>query len=128
MIYKFESGAYYDGDSEDGLFKGKGTFYFTNGDKYIGEFENDMFNGKGEYHYNTGDKYIGMFGEDNFHGIGTYYYKTGAVEKGKFFNGKRVGKFFQVEEDCYYAIVYNNDKIQICETIEKERINEEKLP
>ena len=128
MKYEFPSGSYYEGDILNETFEGIGSFYFNNGDVYNGKFKNDMFNGHGEYVYKSGLKYVGNFENDDFHGIGTLSLDVNCIEKGKFQKGKRVGKFYQLDNDIYYLIIYNNDKMERYEKIEKEQIPEDKLP
>ena len=128
MKYVFPSGSYYEGDTLDENFEGIGSFYFNNGDVYNGSFKNDMFNGYGEYIYKSGLKYMGKFENDEFHGIGTLSLDKNCIEKGKFQKGKRVGKFYQLDNNDYYLIIYNNDKMERYEKVEKEQIPEDKLP
>ena len=128
MKYEYPSGSYYEGDIVDYKFEGTGYFYFVNGDVYYGKFENDMFNGYGEYKYKSGTKYYGNFENDEFNGIGTLTLDENCIEKGKFQKGRRVGKFYQIDNGEYYLIIYNNDKMERYEKIEKEKIPEDKLP
>ena len=90
--------------------------------------DNDMFNGHGEYHYKSGMKYIGNFENDEFDGLGTLSLGANCIERGKFQKGKRVGKFYQMDNNEYYLIVYNNDKMERFEKIMRERIPEDKFP
>ena len=128
MKYVYPSGSAYEGDMVDGNFEGCGQFRFINGDTYVGKFKNDMFNGHGEYRYHSGSIYRGDFENDEFHGVGTLIFSESCIEKGKFQKGKRVGKFYQLDHGEYYLVIYNNDKIDRCEKIEKEQVPEGKLP
>ena len=128
MRYEYLSGSYYEGNMIDEKFEGEGTFYFINGDIYKGRFDNDMFNGHGEYHYKSGMKYIGNFENDEFDGLGTLSLGANCIERGKFQKGKRVGKFYQMDNNEYYLIVYNNNKMERFEKIMRERIPEDKFP
>ncbi len=128
MKYVYPSGSTYEGDTVDGNFEGHGEFRFINGDMYVGKFQNDMFNGHGEYRYHSGSVYRGDFENDEFHGIGTLIFSETCIEKGKFQKGKRVGKFYQLDDGEYYLVIYNNDKADRYEKLEKEQVPEEKLP
>ena len=111
MRYNYPSGSYYEGDTIDDAFNGKGIFYFSNGDIYEGQFKNDMFEGIGIYKFKSGAKYSGLFSNDKFHGIGTLLFEDGTIEKGKFHEDKRVGKFYQIENNEKYEIIYQNDNL-----------------
>ena len=128
MKYSYPSGSWYDGEIVDGNFEGVGKFYFYNGDLYEGEFKDDMFHGYGIYKFKSGCSYDGVFNNDEFHGIGTYTFEDGSVEKGKFQQGKSVGKFILVSDKNYYQIIYNNDKQVDCVIIDEKNIPEDKLP
>jgi len=128
MKYIFPSGSYYEGDIVDECFQGKGIFHFSNGDVYEGEFQNDMFQGTGEYRYKSGAVYRGSFLNDMFHGIGTWMFQDGTIEKGKFYQDKRVGKFIQIENEEYYSIVYDRDKMLKCEKTDASSVSDDKKP
>ena len=53
-----KNGAIYEGDWKNGLFEGKGIYYYINGDRYEGDFKNDKREGKGIYYYNSGYIYM----------------------------------------------------------------------
>ena len=128
MRYEFKSGSFYEGDIVDDMFEGEGIFHFHNGDSYKGKFKNDKFNGVGEYSFKSGNIYRGLFADDKFNGIGTLIYSDGTIEKGKFHQDKRVGKFYQLDENKYYIIIYNND-IQIkYECVDESNIAEINKP
>lgn len=128
MYYLYPSGSYYEGESYNDIFNGKGKFYFNNGDTYDGDFEDDMFNGIGKYVFKSGSKYNGSFLNDQFHGIGTFTFSDGTVEKGRFQQDKRVGKFIQFDHDKYYVIIYNNDKTIKWDYIDEDKISEAQKP
>ena len=48
MKYTFPSGSYYEGETVENKFEGKGFYAFSNGDIYDGEFANDMLEGYGK--------------------------------------------------------------------------------
>ena len=128
MEYTYSSGSKYVGDIVNDNFEGKGIFYYSNGDIYNGEFKNDMFNGEGEYTYKNGDRYQGFFVNDKFHGVGTYYYKDGCIEKGKFNEDKRLGKFFQKDNEQHYSIIYDKDRFIKLDNVDEHTIPEDKKP
>ena len=70
-IKYYEDGVY-EGDFENGLKSGIGTYIYKNGDKYIGGFKNDEKNGYGAYYYNNGDSYLGEFSKNKKDGKGSY--------------------------------------------------------
>ena len=99
-IKYYEDGVY-EGDFENGLKSGIGTYIYKNGDKYIGGFKNDEKNGYGAYYYNNGDSYLGEFSKNKKDGKGSYYYTNGDKFTGKFKKGKAhgFGKFYYMLEN-----------------------------
>ena len=87
-----------------------------------------MFEGVGEYRYLSGDIYRGAFSKDRFHGIGTMFYKDGTMEKGKFYNDQRVGKFYCKESEFYSEVIYQNDTTQKTREVIESDIPLEKRP
>ncbi len=47
----------------------------ASGGKYDGDYENDLKSGNGTYVYSNGDKYVGQWKEGKKHGRGVYRYK-----------------------------------------------------
>ena len=90
--YYFTDGSKYIGQFVDHEFHGQGTFYFANGNKYIGEYNNDKRHGQGIYYFANGDKYEGQFKENKFHGQGTYHYTNGNKFVGLYENGLKHGQ------------------------------------
>lgn len=107
------NGDKYVGDVSNGVYQGKGTYYYSNGDKYVGDFVSYNYQGKGTYYYNNGDvfvgdfvnnyptkgtktfnngnKYVGDLVSGAFQGEGTFYYNNGEKYIGNFVNNARQG-------------------------------------
>ena len=102
--YYFPDGEKYEGQFEYNNFHGQGTYYFANGNKYIGEYNNDKRHGQGIYYFANGDKYEGQFEDGKFHGQGTYYYANGNKYEGQFMDYK-----FHGQGTYYFA---NGDKYE----------------
>ena len=58
---KIDKNGKYIGEFKNGVYEGKGIYYYNNGDKYEGNFKNGVKEGKGIEYYNNGDKYEGNF-------------------------------------------------------------------
>ena len=81
----------YEGDFNEGLKQGDGTYTWENGDRYQGHFANDRPDGKGRYQFANGDVYEGEVQSGVIIGRGTYTSKNGDVFEGSFLNGKPHG-------------------------------------
>ncbi|MGZ5039561.1 MAG: caspase family protein [Usitatibacter sp.] len=81
----------YEGDFNDGLKQGQGTYIWDNGDRYDGRFANDRPDGIGKYHFANGDSYEGEVKGGVIAGRGTYLSKNGDVFEGSFAGGKPDG-------------------------------------
>jgi uncharacterized caspase-like protein len=81
----------YEGDFNEGLKQGAGTYTWENGDRYQGQFANDRPDGKGRYQFANGDIYEGEVKAGVIVGRGTYASKNGDVFEGSFLNGKPNG-------------------------------------
>lgn len=68
--YEFPDGSFYDGDWQDGLLHGHGTFSWKS----------------------SGDQYTGAFRRGQMHGSGRYVFRNGDVFEGEFVDGKPVGR------------------------------------
>ncbi|WP_340400454.1 stalk domain-containing protein [Paenibacillus sp. FSL H8-0079] len=103
----------YEGNFEDGLKSGKGTYYskdvtyvgdfkndkpngigtftFSNGSSFVGESEDGKIGSYGTFILTDGSKYVGSFKDQIFDGEGTMYSPSGEiVGQGAFKNGKLV--------------------------------------
>ena len=54
----------YERELKNGLFDGKGTFYFKNGDRYEGNWKKGIKEGRGIYYYSNRDRYEGNGGKE----------------------------------------------------------------
>ena len=50
---------------KNGLYEGRGIFYFNNGNRYEGEFKYNKREGKGIMYYSNGDRDMGDYLNDN---------------------------------------------------------------
>ena len=58
--YEWNDGSYYEGTFKDGVFNGKGIYYFADLAKtYNGEFENGSMHGFGREEWFDGSMYVG---------------------------------------------------------------------
>ena len=87
-----EDGDKFVGQWKDDSFHGQGTYTNENGDKYVGQWKDDMRHGHGTMTYADGEKYVGQWEDDKFHGQGTYTYENGNKYVGQFQNGQRYGQ------------------------------------
>lgn len=113
-VIPFRNGVY-KGTVTNGLPNGAGELILPNGERYIGHFADGMYNGKGVYYYLNGTSYDGMWFENEINGTGvltledgssivgdfingipqgvcTYQYANGDVYEGVLTDGKRTGK------------------------------------
>ena len=71
-------------------FHGYGVLEYRNGDIYEGFFKDGLFSGKGTYYYNVRDsriKYEGEWLNDKPNGYGVLEYKNGKIQKGNWKKG-----------------------------------------
>jgi hypothetical protein len=81
----------YEGDFNEGLKQGEGTYTWENGDRYQGHFASDRPDGRGRYQFANGDAYEGEVQLGVIMGRGNYASKNGDVFDGSFENGKPHG-------------------------------------
>ena len=81
----------YEGEFNEGLKQGEGTYTWDNGDRYQGRFSNDRPDGRGRYQFANGDSYEGDVKSGIIVGRGTYNSKNGDVFEGSFVDGKPHG-------------------------------------
>ncbi len=81
----------YEGEFNEGLKQGEGTYTWENGDRYQGRFANDRPDGQGKYQFANGDAYEGDVRLGVIGGRGSYTSKNGDVFDGSFENGKPQG-------------------------------------
>jgi len=90
-IYKWRSGAVYEGQYDHGLKNGLGSYRYPNGTIYRGSWKNGVKSGPGTITYTNGDKFSGTFADDRKNGKGSYTYaSTGAQLMGEWQLGEVV--------------------------------------
>lgn len=80
----------YEGEVEDGLLSGEGTYRYADGSTYSGQWRSGRQNGKGELRYADGTAYGGDFLDDAFHGEGHFTEPDGSVYSGRLDRDRRV--------------------------------------
>jgi len=99
--------AYYDGDWDQGIRSGRGTYWNGVSELYIGQWKDDKRHGRGAYFYGISgwtenkysedwlsqnvENYTGEFMTDFYHGQGTYRWPDGQSYTGGFFANKKHG-------------------------------------
>jgi len=81
----------YEGEFNEGLKQGEGTYVWENGDRYQGHFASDRPDGRGKYQFANGDAYEGEVKLGIIAGRGSYVSRNGDVFDGSFSNGKPHG-------------------------------------
>jgi len=82
----------YEGETLNGKYHGKGTYYYKSGNKYEGQWENDKQNGPGTMYYADGDKFVGQWKDGKRHGSGTHHFTNGSQKSVTYDMGRPVGK------------------------------------
>ncbi|HEX4331140.1 MAG TPA: caspase family protein [Usitatibacter sp.] len=81
----------YEGEFNEGLKQGEGTYVWENGDRYHGHFAADRPDGTGRYQFVNGDTYEGDVQLGVIVGRGAYTTKSGDTFEGSFAGGKPNG-------------------------------------
>ncbi len=81
----------YEGEFNEGLKQGEGTYVWENGDRYQGRFTADRPDGQGKYQFANGDAYEGDVQAGVINGRGSYTSRNGDVFEGSFLAGKPHG-------------------------------------
>ncbi|MFK7951191.1 MAG: caspase family protein [Saprospiraceae bacterium] len=108
--WKWDSGAVYTGEFQNGTRSGYGQYTFLNGDIYVGEWQNNQKHGYGVYYFNGNsnykERYAGEWIADKRSGMGIMYYKDkdimprfGLWKDNKF--SKKYEDLGCLEGDCY---------------------------
>lgn len=97
----YEDGSYYEGEIQNDMRHGKGTFVFSKGGFYKGEWQNGKMEGFGILYYSSGKvAYEGEWRDDAFEGRGTIFNEiTGEIE-GEYVNYE---DFNAVENDRLWS-------------------------
>lgn len=117
--WKWESGAVYTGEFQNGTRSGYGQYTFQNGDVYVGEWQSNQRHGYGVYYYNARSNYKLYAGEwvaDERAGMGIMYFEDKGVTPrfGIWKSNKFSHKYEDLgclEGDCYqgFGIYVWND-------------------
>ena len=78
-VYSTTSCHIYDGNWNDDVREGKGTYYYKNGNRYDGDWKNDKREGKGIMYYINGDKKMGDYLNGEPIGTHTIVYNNGEI-------------------------------------------------
>ena len=103
IVSKKQMSEFFDGDWENGIFT-SGLWRVQTGDSYNGEFQNWLFHGNGTYIWGDGESYAGEWREGKRHGRGKYVHIDGSVYEGDFINNKEEGngkKIWGNDEQTY---------------------------
>ena len=90
--YTWDTGNRYEGPFEDDRPNGIGKYSFANGDLYNGEVKAGTLTGRGIYVTKAGDTLEGTFVDAKLHGVGTYRFASGDRYEGEVAHGKMHGK------------------------------------
>ena len=82
----------FEGEIENGLAHGLGTFTWSDGNKYEGEWKNGEINGQGTLTLTSGNKYEGEFKDWKYHSRGTFTWSNGDKYEGEFKDGVKHGQ------------------------------------
>lgn len=110
-IYRFNSGASYEGNFVNGVRNGHGIYRYADGDKYVGDFVDGDFEGFGRYYWKDGDWYEGEYRKDKRNGLGVYHYADGSWRFNEYHDGEVVRTLLD-SDDIQNAVKANaSDKI-----------------
>ena len=85
-------GSFYEGEFQNGIFHGQGTFTEVNGNKYDGEWNKNKMHGQGTQTYVNGAKYVGEFKNGKRNGQGTFIPWDGEKYEGEWINDTMHGQ------------------------------------
>ncbi len=88
---RFPGGAWFEGETVDGVMQGMGVYRFENGDRYEGEFRDGCCSGWGSCLFKGVGRYVGEFREDRCNGAGSMFYQGGELYRGEWQDGTRTG-------------------------------------
>jgi hypothetical protein len=91
VVIKLPNGDKYDGDWEDDMKNGQGTYSYARGGSYEGEWADDMRNGYGVNKWPNGDRYAGKWQNNKRNGKGKYFYADGGKYDGEWKDDMRNG-------------------------------------
>lgn len=108
----YAEGDVYDGEWENGVFNGKGTYKLNDGEMFVGEFMGGEYHGEGVLSFCNGDRYEGNFAHDQMSGKGVYYHANGDVYEGEWKENKKHGDGIKtLPNGVKYSQRYLNDQL-----------------
>ena len=84
----FDEPPFPDGEWENGVFHGQGTYTSPDVSTYVGEWKDGERDGQGTLTYPSGRNYDGEWKNGKEHGQGTYSFPNGSKFEGEFRDGK----------------------------------------
>lgn len=103
-------GGYYEGETKNGLYHGKGRMVWDNGQSFEGVFENGK-RVEGTYSWPNGEKYTGHFRDGKRNGFGKYFYANGDIYEGLWLDGLKHGfGIYRYASGGYGLGEYRQDK------------------
>ena len=101
--YLFAEGDRYDGDFKEGRLEGRGVYTFADGTRYVGDLRDNQFHGQGTVLLANGDRLVGQFREGRSHGFGIRAWVDGERYEGRFSDGRfeGYGRYYFVTGDRY---------------------------
>lgn len=97
-IYRFNSGASFEGNFVNGVRNGHGVYRYADGDKYVGDFVDSNFEGYGKYYWHDGDWFEGEYRKDKRNGLGVYHYADGSWRFNEYRDGEVVRTFLDSDD------------------------------
>jgi len=110
-VYKYPTGATYEGEWVNDKREGKGIYRSADGDVYEGTFVNDDKDGQGTYIWKSGTKYVGGFKNGKRGGFGIETFASGDVYEGNYVNDEKEGQGkYTLRNGSFYIGEYKNGK------------------
>lgn len=110
-VFKYPSGATYEGKWVNDKREGKGIFRSADGDIYEGSYVNDNKEGQGTYIWKSGTKYVGAFKNGKRGGFGIETLASGDVYEGNYVNDEKEGQGkYTLKNGSFYIGEYKNGK------------------
>lgn len=110
-VYKYPSGASYEGKWVNDKREGKGIYKSADGDVYEGTYVNDNKDGQGTYIWKSGKKYVGSFKSGKREGFGIETSVNGDVYEGNYINDEKEGQGkYTFANGSFYTGEYKNGK------------------
>jgi hypothetical protein len=119
----YEGGDVYIGQIEKGVKSGSGSYVWASGSIYTGEWENGENTGRGVKQYSSGNKYEGDFKQGNRNGMGKFTYANGRIEDGLFENNN----FIKSRETIEQERIAENRRVEEERIAEAKRVEAEKI-